>query len=273
MKLTQDQISLFLDQGYVAVPGFFDPEETAALQADVERLQRHGFLRNVSTDGDGATHSQTAQNLQLCPCSPYSALMRSLPFERKVTDAVTALIGDEVALQLDQIFLKPPGTGRGTNWHQDNAYFRIKRPVRGVAMWIAIHDANAENGTLRLVPHAFREALEHQRDPFSDHHIFCRVDESEAELIELKAGGVVFFCYGAPHATGDNRSDKARAGLAYHFIHIEETDADFFAKRQAHPHPHLTGPEASYGEKEYGENLKDRFQGRVKELAAEAVRA
>ena len=260
MKLTPNQISQFLDRGYVAVPGFFDAGETVALQTDVERLQNHGLLRNVSTDGDGATHSTTAHNLQLCPCSPFSALMRALPFEQKVIDAVTALIGDNVALQLDQIFLKPPGTGRGTNWHQDNAYFKIKRPVRGVAMWIAIHDANEENGTLRLVPHAFKEAIAHQRDPFSDHHIFCQVDESKAELMELKAGGVVFFCYGAPHATGNNRSTKARAGLAYHFIHVEETDADFFSKRQAHPHPVLSGPGASYGMNEYGESLKGKFR-------------
>ena len=52
--------------------------------------------------------------------------------------------------QLDHIFLKPAHTGIGTDWHQDNAYFKISDPTKGTAMWIALHDAHIENGTLHL---------------------------------------------------------------------------------------------------------------------------
>ena len=52
--------------------------------------------------------------------------------------------GPALILRLDQVFLKPPRDGMGTNWHQDNAYFKISDPLKGTAMWIAVHDATAE---------------------------------------------------------------------------------------------------------------------------------
>lgn len=196
MALTTSQVEQFRAHGYVAVPTFFDAQETAAIRAEVERLQREGLLRNVATAGDGATTSQTRRNLQLCPMFEKSMLFRALPFAPKVAEAVSQLIGDPVVLRLDQVFLKPAHDGAGTNWHQDNAYFKISNPLLGTAMWIAVHKATVENGTLHVLPDAFSTLLEHSRDPDSDHHIRCYPDESQAIPIELPAGGVVFFAYG-----------------------------------------------------------------------------
>lgn len=265
MKLTPSQIEQFRRRGYLAVPGFFNAEETAALQADIARLKRNGFLRNVATDGDGKTTSQTKQNLQLCPANFYSTLIRALPFAPKVVDTVTRLIGPTITLHLDQIFLKPGKTGMGTAWHQDNAYFKIPKPIRGTAMWIAIHDATIENGTMRIVPDAWETLLPHQRDGNSDHHIRCFPDESKAINVELKAGGVLFFCYGTPHATGDNLTDTERAGLAYHFLCEDQTSEEFYTTgRIGNPRPRLTGPHATGGFEEYGATIAGTWEGEVK---------
>jgi ectoine hydroxylase-related dioxygenase (phytanoyl-CoA dioxygenase family) len=266
MKLTPDHISTFRTQGYLALPGFFDAAETAALQADIARLQRNGFLRNVATTGDGKTAATDKQNLQLCPANFYSTLIRALPFAPKVLDAVTALLDDEVTLHLDQIFLKPGRTGMGTAWHQDNAYFRIPDPLRGTAMWIAVHDATVANGTMRVVPHAWAKSLPHERDGNSDHHIRCFPDESQAETIELAAGSVLFFCYGTPHATGDNTTDRERAGLAYHFLCDDQTDPAFYTTgRIGNPRPRLTGPRATGGREEYGATIAGTWAREVAE--------
>lgn len=264
MNLTPDQITHFQSHGYVAAPGFFNAEETAALQADIARLKRNNFLRNVATEGDGATTSGTKQNLQLCPANFYSTLIRALPFAPKVIDAVTSLIGPEITLHLDQIFLKPGKTGMGTAWHQDNAYFKIPQPLRGTAMWIAIHDATIANGTMSIVPDAFDTLLPHKRDGNSDHHIRCFPDESKAEPIELKAGGVLFFCYGTPHCTGDNTTDQERAGLAYHFLCHDQTSEEFYTTgRIGNPRPRLTGPHATGGFEEYGTRIAGTWETEV----------
>ncbi len=258
------QVEQFRRRGYLAVPGFFDARETAALQADIARLKRNGFLRNVARAGDGQTPTDTKVNLQLCPANFYSTLIRALPFAPKVVAAVTRLLGPEVALHLDQIFLKPGRTGMGTAWHQDNAYFKIPQPLRGTAMWIAVHDATAANGTLRVIPDAWATALPHQRDGNSDHHIRCFPDESKAETVELKAGGVIFFCYGTPHATGDNQTDTERAGLAYHFLCEDQTDEAFYTTgRIGNPRPRLTGPRATGGREEYGNVIAGTWEAEV----------
>ncbi len=272
MPLSSQQISQFRQQGYVIAPEFFTPREVEAMQAEVARFQREGLLRNVATDGDGKTPSTRQRNLQLCPTVKHSTFFRALPFEEKVIDAVSDLLGDPFILHLDQIFLKPGGDGMGTNWHQDNAYFKIADPLKGTAMWIAVHDATVENGTIRVIPSVFHEGLPHVRDPMSDHHIRCYPDETRAIPCEIKAGGVVFFCYGTPHATGANHTQKDRAGFAYHFLRADQAQQELLAADRDY-RPYLTGPQASGGMREYGVRVAGTWQNEVERLLSHATAA
>jgi len=250
----------FKDLGYLAVEHFFGDREVAALQADLERLRREGAFRNVSTEGDGKTPSQAQENLQICPLYTKSELVRALPFHPKVLDFVSKLIGEPLILHLDQVFLKPARHGAGTSWHQDNAYFKIPDPLRGTAMWIAIHDATVANGTIHVIPGLQHEELEHSRDPMSNHHIRCYPDESKQVPLELKAGGVAFFCYGTPHCTRANNTDRDRAGLALHFMN------ECVYGKQAGNKPigtYLNGPKCTGGLKEYGIQVAGTWEAQV----------
>jgi ectoine hydroxylase-related dioxygenase (phytanoyl-CoA dioxygenase family) len=266
---TSSQLAQFHNDGFVLVPRFFDERETLAMRLELERLRRDGLLRNVATEGDGATHSQTKFNLQICPMHDKSDFYRALAFHPKVVSWVRALIGDPVLRQLDQSFLKPAHHGAPTNWHQDNAYFQIADPLKGVAMWTAIHDATLANGTMRLIPGSHNEKYEHSRDPDSDHHIRCYPDESKAVAAELSAGGVVFFCYGAAHATGPNTTLSDRAGVAYHFL-----NADFategLLENPKNIVPYLTGPQATGGQKEYGVKVEGTFEAEMARVIEQA---
>ena len=268
MSLTNEQIIHFKTHGYTAVPDFFTRREIQALQAEVERFKRDGLGRNVATDGDGATHSTTKVNLQVIPLYDKSDLIRALPFEQKVTAAVAQLIGDPFLLHLDQLFLKPPGHGLGTDWHQDNAYFKIADPLKGTAMWIAIHDATIQNGTIHVVHDSFKEEYPHDRDPNSDHHIHCQVPEERAVPIELKAGGVVFFCYGTAHSTKANTTDRERAGMAFHFLHTDCVNRANLVERKR-GQPLLVGPEATGGEAEYGVRVAGTWEREIDRVLEE----
>jgi ectoine hydroxylase-related dioxygenase (phytanoyl-CoA dioxygenase family) len=267
MQLTPSQTQQFRGHGYVPLPVFFNPTEVAAMQAEVARLNREGFLRNVATDGDGRTPSSSQRNLQLCPMYRHSPLFRALPFDEKVVQAVTQLIGEPALLHLDQVFLKPPGDGMGTNWHQDNAYFKISDPLRGTAMWIAVHEATVANGTLNVIPDSFREEYPHERDPYSNHHIRCYPPEARAVPVELPAGGVVFFCYGTAHCTRANTSDRERAGVAFHFLHADYAAKDLVAEGRDY-RPYLTGPHASGGLNEYGVRVAGAWSREVERALA-----
>ena len=263
--LTQEQIQHFQEQGYLAIPHFWEPDEVEAMRTDLVRLKFEGKLRNVATEGDGVTHSQTSHNLQLCPMWPHSDLFRAMPFAPKVAEAVAQLIGDPVLLHLDQVFLKPGRSGTGTNWHQDNAYFAIEDPLKGTALWTAVHPATIANGAMHVIPRDFAHLYEHTRDPQSDHHIRCYPPEDRAVPIELPAGGVLFFAYGTPHRTGANNTDHERAGVALHFINAE-VNAHARAGFEPGRRPWLTGPDATGGEAEYGERLAGTWPDQVERV-------
>ena len=216
--LSEDQIEQFQADGYVVIAEFFSDREITALRREVARFAREGLLRNVATQGDGETHTEAEVNLQLVPIAPHSELFRALPFSPKVAEAVGDLLGSPVVKILDQLFCKPAGCGLPTNWHTDNAYFQISDPLQGCAMWIALDDATRENGTLKVIPGVFHDQFDHYRDPASDHHIRMDGPEAAAVHCELAAGGVVFFCFGTPHATGPNRTDSDRTGIGIHFV-------------------------------------------------------
>lgn len=253
MTFSPEQIAQFREQGWVAVPDFWSQDEVLAMRAELERLKAAGLLRNVATDGDGKTHSPTKMNLQLCPMAPHSPFFRAMPWAPKVAEAVRQLIGDPVLLHLDQVFLKPGRHGAGTNWHQDNAYFQIPDPLKGTALWTAVHDATVENGTMRVIPGSYKENYEHGRDGDSDHHIRCYPPEERAVTVELPAGGALFFAYGTAHATGANNTDHERAGVALHFLNADQTRQAQGGFKESRPA--LTGPAASGGEAEYGERI------------------
>jgi phytanoyl-CoA hydroxylase len=244
MRFTAEQIEQFRTEGYLAVPNFWTNEEIQAMRAELERLKENGLLRNVATDGDGKTHSATKANLQLCPMAPHSTFFRAMPFAPKVIEAVSSLLGDPVLLHLDQ------------------AYFAVDDPLKGTALWTAVHDATLANGTMRVIPRVFSTALPHDRDPESDHHIRCWPDEAQAVPIEIPAGGALFFCYGTPHATGANTTDYERAGVALHFLNaaVDGTARGGFPLGKRPP---LTGPDTTGGENEYGVRVAGTWNAEV----------
>ncbi len=242
--------------GFTLVPDFLTPTQTAALQEEVLRLKREGKLQNISTEGDGTTHSSKAQNLQICPASPHSEVLRALPFSDSVREVVGQILDGPSRQILDQIFLKPAHHGAGTNWHQDNAYFKTEHPLLGVGMWIAVHTATLENGTMHMARGLQHTVLPHYRDPYSDHHIRCDVDPSlEAECV-LPAGGAVFFAFSVPHCTKGNTSDSDRAGLAYHFTRDDNPTCDGFGHKDK---PFVTGPGCDGGLTLIGKDYRGEF--------------
>lgn len=270
--LNEDQIQHWKDNGFVMAPEFFSPEETKALQLEVERLKEEELFNNVSTAGDGETEDKENVNLQLHQPGHHSPLIRALPYSEKFMNSVNALVGTPNEIQTTQIFYKPAGNGSATNWHQDNAYFGALDVTMGTGIWIAIHDANEENGTMRIIPKSYLEKLDHERDMHSNHHIRCYPNEDKAIPCVLPAGGVLFFNYGIAHSTGPNLTNGDRAGLALHVHHVDMPLGEGQIKSRVSRKDSVSRPLAGGdgGESLFGESQVGRFDDVVRKLATTA---
>lgn len=65
--------------------------------------------------------------------------------------ALALLDVDELVLFQDNVIYKPPGTTDRVEWHQDYAYWPLDR-AGGTTLWIALDDADADNGCLHFLP-------------------------------------------------------------------------------------------------------------------------
>ena len=247
--VSAQEVATFRSAGTLLKPSFFTPDEAAAMRQSVEVLRRRKLLANLQVDG-------TTQNLHMHWPSHHHLMWQVLPWERRVRSAVDRLLGAEagVEVQYDQIFYKPAVTGEGTPFHTDNAYFRIQDPLRGVAMWIALQDSTAANGTLHVAPWApGQPARGHQHDTKQHGHELEISGETRglldsATVCNLPAGGVAFFCYGVPHCTLPNTTADPRCAVAYHFVDVAQVanHERFWARR------HVTGARSNGGVREYG---------------------
>lgn len=220
-------------------------------------------MRNVPPARDRKIDSGERLNLQLFPLCPHSPFFRMLAAQPFATAAVTALIGAPLLLETSAIFWEPARRGTGTSWHTDNNYFELDDPLAGTAMWTPIHDATTANGTLRVIPNAFSEQWPRKRDADRSDHGNTDVGDREVVYAELPAGGVAFFCYGTPHATADNTSDRPRAAIAFHYTNASRTDPSKHRKAGLASGDAVSAPTSDPGEWDEGAfaRMVDRLLG------------
>lgn len=81
--------------------------------------------------------------------------------------AAAAVLGVKpVTLFQDILINKTPGTS-AVQWHQDYSYWPLDSPA-GVTLWVALEDADAENGCLRYIPGTHLLGEKHPANFFID---------------------------------------------------------------------------------------------------------
>ena len=79
-----------------------------------------------------------------------------------VLDAVESLLGPNLLVYHLTCWLKEPGDGSFTSWHQDAAYFFLDPPEH-VTAWIALSDATEESGCMRVIPGSHKTGIATQK--------------------------------------------------------------------------------------------------------------
>lgn len=207
-RLSDEQKAFYEQNGYVHVKGMITPEEAEAYRQELHALaarQGNNDATWTSVKGTGTTitHSHDVQFR--------SAAITRLLTDPRLTGIAQDIIGPNVQLHHNKMFIKPPERGSPFPMHQDYPYFPHERDSM-IAVIIHFDDAPVEKGCLRVVPGS------HKLGPLpavgQDHHLPEDVYPIEAaEALPSKAGDAIFMSYLLVHGSGVNVSDEARTTL------------------------------------------------------------
>lgn len=169
---------------------------------------------------DQATGKRVLRKLD----NPHSVrpFFKTLAHDPALVAHVEALIGRGVSVYFSQIFFKPPHGGGPKPAHQDNFYFGPSDPEGVVTAWIALDDADEENGCLRFGQATHKGPILPHSAP-DDRPFDLQIAEADLAAVEMRPapvprGGVSFHHGGTVHRSGDNRSDRWRRACALHYV-------------------------------------------------------
>lgn len=224
--MTQEEIARAEVDGYYVARQLFDPEEV--------KLIRETFMQQAKDGPVPGMSDIRAEFTKDDPLSFYPRMMqpsdhlehavgplsRRYLLDDRVHKILKALMHDEPITAQSMFYFKPPGA-RGQDMHQDNYYLRVK-PGSCMAAWIAVDDADEENGGLKVIPgtHTMDVACPTPSDSslyFTYDHV--EVPGKEPIHIDLKAGDCLFFNGSLVHGSSPNRSkDRFRRALILHYL-------------------------------------------------------
>jgi len=129
---------------------------------------------------------------------------------------------------------KQPHIGGEVRWHQDGSYL-ISEPASVMGIWIAIEDANRDNGCLWVQPGGHRSPLReiYEVDWQTREGVLSKLNDApwpendEAIAVEVPAGSMVIFHDHMPHYSSQNLSDKSRHAFT---LHVAEKSAQWSEK-------------------------------------------
>jgi len=215
--ISDEQARQYDEQGFLVFRNVFDRETILALTAEIDPLERQ--LEELIDDRFGGRMFITRSGEitftpHMVTRSPKARELTRCQFFR---DLAHDLLGDDVRLYWDQAVYKKPGMLEEFPWHQDNGYTYVD-PQQYLTCWVALTDADEENGCPIVVPGLHRDGTwAHERTELG---FDCGVDATGRETVAApaRAGDVVVFSSLTPHKTGPNRTtDRPRKAYIVQF--------------------------------------------------------
>ena len=237
MTLTDEQIRRFREEGYLRLDPFIPAEGLGPLRERIDAMVtgRMALPQQAFQTLDPKVY-RTPNGLPIPEGiqrpSKYDAAFERVASHPTLIAVMRQLIGEDAALFTDQVIVKNPEAGVTTYYHQDGFYWRSSGE-RTINCWIALDDADADNGALRFVRGShLRGLIEHEAyfDEPTLHsgvtgEAFRRLrippekaDLSRERVEPVKAGGCVLFGKLCWHRSDPNRSGRQRRAyaVAYH---------------------------------------------------------
>jgi len=219
VRLTNEEVEFFHQNGYISLPSITRPEEVQNLRAAFDEIfqsqagrERGDYFDLAGTDAEG----RPVDLPQILGPRQYSPQFNNTLYERNALAIAHQLIGPEAEFREDHAILKPGLTGKPAPWHQDESYWDPNLIHKSISFWMPLQDATLENGCMQFIPCDIQTMpiLEHQsigKDPrVHGLEVVDPVDTSKAIACPIPAGGVTIHGSRTLHYTGPNLTTEPR---------------------------------------------------------------
>ncbi len=213
--LSKEKIAEYKERGFIAIDGVLPNKQVEELRAItdefVERsrtVTEHTEVFDLEPD-----HNQKIPKLRRIkePHLVHEAYDRVLRNDQ-IIDMASQLFGTyAVRTHGTKLNMKSSEVGRPVHWHQDWAFYPHTNDD-ALAVGVAIDDKNQENGCLLAIPGSHLGPIfdHNQDDAFVGAVTEQSFYASEAEPIEVAAGGISIHHVRTLHGSQPNTSDASR---------------------------------------------------------------
>ncbi len=245
--LRADQVDAFRRDGFVVVPGLFDPAEMETIAAWTDEVQgwpetpgEHMMYFEESLTDAGERILNRVENVL-----PFHAQFHELATGPKMQGVCAQLFGEPAVPFKDKINFKLPG-GDGFALHQDVQAGWARYASLHITALITIDRTTIENGCLELAAGFHdRGLIGTEWKPLTE----ANMPGAKYVVLESEPGDAVFFDSFAPHRSGPNQTNKARRVLYFTYNKLSEGDqlAQYYAdKRESYPPDIEREPDKEY---------------------------
>ena len=229
-RVSDANAAFYRDHGFLLARDLLPAEEVAGIRSEAAAVLRgeRGDIEGLLDLPAGASDLEVlaAYNAVHFPHKVSDGLLEVVTHPA-IAGVLQAVIGPNVKCMQSMLFTKGPGKP-GQSWHQDE-YFIPTRDRSLTGVWIAVDDADEDNGCLWVVPGSHRPAVIRRRVPYSGDQ-FGDADTTELSDADLEAavpvpvpsGSVLFFDGHLFHASNRNTTDdRTRVALVLHTMSAE----------------------------------------------------
>jgi len=230
-----DYVAHYWEHGWVVVPGVFSRAQVQRVADIADQLGRSELADGPVTpmSADMSSDGQFAPR-KIDWAFPKHPEFRSLVLNPDLQELITGIIGQPGYLVRDQVFLKPPTIGSAKPWHQDQPHLQVEPIDQAIGAWIALDDADEENGCLRYIDGSHHgPILAHSPMPGAEHNAIPEpaqarsVDWSQERCAVVPAGGVAFHHPLTLHSSKPNSSPRSRRAYSSHWVTETVTCTDY----------------------------------------------
>lgn len=226
-RRADEDVRRFNEEGYLILRGLFSPDEAAEIRETFMAQAAEGPVEGLSDirrflgPDDPLAFYPRMMHPHRHPDKPVGPLALRRMLDPRLNAVLRGLFDDTPIAAQSMFYFKPPGA-RGQDFHQDNFYLRV-RPGTCIAMWLAIDDADRDNGGMVVIPGSHRMDIvcPERSDPdrfFTTEHIPLPPGMRE-QPVDLTAGDVLFFNGSLIHGSYPNTSrDRFRRAFICHYI-------------------------------------------------------